>query len=192
MISNDHVLHVLSAAAQNSAHLDLASTWLLQVFKYLYLQHEHHGLHSVPLGLPSIHNDGEAPGLALLTARQSGWLRMGWLKGGTLNHNWFLTRVTVVSHVVHTAARQQVSPGNAEQVVQSRAELLHAGLIWAERDGQDETTAAILPPWRHTVRGGTNPTDVTRLVRLSLCSHLTERPASSWGWGGWWLLPCWW
>lgn len=41
-----------------------------------YLQHEHHGLHGVPLGLPSVHDDGEAAGLALLTAwRVSG---RGW------------------------------------------------------------------------------------------------------------------
>lgn len=74
MITSDH-------------HLDL-------VFKYLYLQHEHHGLHSVPLRLPSIHNDGETPGLALLTARQSGWIRIWWAaatEGRTLNKNWFST-----------------------------------------------------------------------------------------------------
>lgn len=58
--------------------------------------------------------------------------------------------------VVYTSARLQVSPGNAEQVVQSSAELLHAGLIWAERDGQDEATASILPPWRHTIRDRTH------------------------------------
>lgn len=31
-----------------------------------YLQHEHHGLDGVPLGLPSVNDDGEAAGLALL------------------------------------------------------------------------------------------------------------------------------
>lgn len=64
--------------------------------------------------------------------------------------------------VVSTSARLQVSPGNAEQVVQSSAELLHAGLIWAERDGQDESAASILPPWRRTNRDGTHPITKTR------------------------------
>lgn len=33
----------------------------------LYLQHEHHSLHNVPLRLSSIHDHGETPSLALLT-----------------------------------------------------------------------------------------------------------------------------
>lgn len=37
-------------------------------------------------------------------------------------------------------------PGNAEQVVQCGAELFHAGLIGAERDVQDQTTAPVFPP----------------------------------------------
>lgn len=43
-----------------------------------YLQHEHHGLHGVPLGLPSVHDDGEAASLALLTA----WGEWGKEDGG--------------------------------------------------------------------------------------------------------------
>lgn len=43
-----------------------------------YLQHEHHGLHGVPLGLPSVHDDGEAASLALLTA----WGEWGKQDGG--------------------------------------------------------------------------------------------------------------
>lgn len=35
----------------------------------LYLQHEHHSLHDVPLRLTSVHDDGEAPSLTLLTER---------------------------------------------------------------------------------------------------------------------------
>lgn len=54
----------------------LPSISLLHIFKYLYLQHEHHSLHSVPLRPSSIHDDGETPGLTLLTARQSGWIRI--------------------------------------------------------------------------------------------------------------------
>lgn len=45
------------------------SILLLKVFKYLYLQHEHHSLHSVPLRLSTVHDDSETPGLTLLTAR---------------------------------------------------------------------------------------------------------------------------
>lgn len=33
-----------------------------------YLQHEHHSLHSVPLRLPSIHDNSETPSLTLLTS----------------------------------------------------------------------------------------------------------------------------
>lgn len=37
-------------------------------------------------------------------------------------------------------------PGNAEQVVECGAELLHAGLIRTERDVEDQTTAPVFPP----------------------------------------------
>lgn len=39
-------------------------------------------------------------------------------------------------------------PGDAEQVVQCGAQLLHAGLVRAERDGQDQTTAPVFAPYR--------------------------------------------
>lgn len=41
-------------------------------------------------------------------------------------------------------------PGDAEQVVQRSTELLHAGLIWTQRDVEDQTTAPVLPPWKVT------------------------------------------
>lgn len=37
-------------------------------------------------------------------------------------------------------------PGNAEQIVECGTELLHAGLIWTERDVEDQTTAPVFPP----------------------------------------------
>ena len=37
-------------------------------------------------------------------------------------------------------------PGDAEQVVQGGAELLHAGLVWTQRDGQDQTAAPVFAP----------------------------------------------
>lgn len=36
-------------------------------------------------------------------------------------------------------------PGNAEQVVERGAELLHAGLIGTEGDVEDQTTAPVFP-----------------------------------------------
>lgn len=81
------------------------------------------------------------------------------------------------------------TPWDAEQVVQRSAELLHAGLIWIEGNGQDQTAAPVFASFKRQ--------DAVRFVaqkspaHLPLLCYLTERPASSWGWGGWLSLPCW-
>lgn len=63
-------------------------------------------------------------------------------------------------------------PGNAEQVVECGAELFHAGLIWAEGDVQDQTTASVFPPWAMQNYRRENIRSLSKHPSFSTCANV--------------------